>query len=195
MSAVLARAIAAARANLRAPHISRTLRPATRAYSSTTDAAKSIGLSPTAAIYAGCIASTALGYYLGVHKAVPAKPDADTREQPVQVQKEGSKPSYGGPEDFARAIAELREAFHDTPDVVSTDADDVDGHGNSVSIPQDGASPSYRPPLRFTDRRNVLRTRTRSCGIPIKHGRRRENRQDRNAAQDADHSVLWWYQS
>ena len=122
-----------------------------RTYGTTTDAARSAGLSPTVAIYAGCIASTALGYYLGVSKAAsssqqeagahgaPSHEAEHTRGEDARV--EANKPLYGGPEDFAQAIAELRETFKDTPDVVSTDADDVDGHGNSVSIPQDGAYP------------------------------------------------------
>ncbi|VDC07738.1 unnamed protein product [Peniophora sp. CBMAI 1063] len=147
MSSFFARA---ARASLRTSRISPSLGPAIRsgrAYSTTSDAAKSVGLSPAAAIYVGCVASTALGYYLGLSKSASNQPEAVVHEQSShggageheeKARPEANKPQYGGPEDFANAIAELRDAFKDTPDVVSTDADDVDGHGNSVSIPQDG---------------------------------------------------------
>jgi len=47
-----------------------------------------------------------------------------------------SKPQYGGSEEFKRAIEELRAIL---PEQVSTDVDDVDGHGHSPSIPHDGA--------------------------------------------------------
>ncbi|KAF5349775.1 hypothetical protein D9758_010226 [Tetrapyrgos nigripes] len=42
-----------------------------------------------------------------------------------------SKPKFGTPADFDKAIDELRQAFHDDADIVSTDTDDLRLHGFS----------------------------------------------------------------
>lgn len=43
------------------------------------------------------------------------------------------KPQYGSPQDFARAIEEMKKTFADDEDAVSTNADDLYAHGFSVN--------------------------------------------------------------
>jgi D-lactate dehydrogenase (cytochrome) len=118
---------AARRSRLLCTPLAQRARASTRLASGFATGARSTG-SVSTAIFVGCLASTAVGYILAKSKYERA-PDA--RAEFVE-----KKSKYGGPEDFAAAIEELRATL--PSGAVSTQADDVDGHGNSPSIPHDG---------------------------------------------------------
>lgn len=64
-----------------------------------------------------------LGYYIGAHSNNVSVADASVQRQPTP------KPVYGTPEDFARAIGELRASFAE--EAVTTAPDQLAAHGFS----------------------------------------------------------------
>ncbi|KAI0669124.1 FAD-linked oxidase-like protein [Trametes maxima] len=111
-----------------------------RSYSSTTSPGESApqsqpkGSSSSAplAFAVGSVLSGALGYYL----ATSAKDEPEGGRAGVQF-----NTKYGSPEDFKRAIEELRLAFSDE-DAVTTDVEDLEVHGFSENDYHPSSHPS-----------------------------------------------------
>lgn len=100
---------------------------------------------------------------------------------------------YGSPEDFQRAIQELRDSFPDK-DAVSTDPDDLHTHGYSENDYHPGASTMRIHCLScLTD--GVCRHLPECGGVPEVNGRCREDRKDCEQVQDARCTVLGRNQS
>ncbi|KAI0647653.1 FAD-linked oxidase-like protein [Trametes meyenii] len=118
--------------------VSRQLLGERRSYSSTTgeptpqSQPKGSSSSAPLAFAVGSVLSGALGYYL----ATSAKDEAEEGKTGVQF-----NTKYGSPEDFKKAIEELRLAFPDE-DAVTTDVEDLEVHGFSENDYHPSSHPS-----------------------------------------------------
>lgn len=110
-------------------------------YASSTTTTSTIGAQkqgPSAALAfaIGSVLSGALGYYLATSAGSADRAGAEFNTQ------------YGSPEDFRRAIEELKVALPDD-DAVSTDEEDLERHGNSGFAYHASQSRTRRPCLQL----------------------------------------------
>ncbi|KAI0315833.1 FAD-binding domain-containing protein [Amylostereum chailletii] len=104
-----------------------TPRPSTRFLSSAPPLAPAPRRGYTLAF--ACVLSGTLGYFLATRAG-------DHRPPPSSSPR--LKPQYGSEQDFVRAVHDLRAAFASSPHSVSTDPDDLDGHGASATLHNPG---------------------------------------------------------
>jgi hypothetical protein len=130
--------------------------------------------------------SGAVGYTLASYRS-PSGPASAIANYAVEA------PSYGTPEDYKKAIQELREAFDGDEDRVSTDEGDLETHGFSVQDPHPGQRLRFRPTIAEID--ETQRFLALSRGVAFEHGGCSEGCKNRGQVESPCHSLLWRHES
>lgn len=156
---------------------------------------------------------TLLGYTIGSSADLPS-PLAFLGLGRRQALTEDDEPTYGTPEDFQKAIQEMRHAFNNKgheSGIVSTDPDDLRIHGFSDNDYHPGACPSLPtvgativlPSICSTFAAanclyalaRLYRHSSYSSGVPKQHRRRSQNRQNSYQVSHASNAILGWNES
>jgi hypothetical protein len=138
-------------------------------------------------------AGSVLAGYLLAPRAAPAQAQTvvDAAHAPPPTD---SVPSFGSPDDFRKAIDELRAAFGGDGDAVTTDEDVLKSKGFSENDYHPGALCPL-PPCAFTTDDTSCRRASHCRRVPSKHRGCREGRKYLAQVPHAHHPILRWNES